>query len=232
MCTEMGTKAQFKCHVQRCCEGSLSSPSLPCQSFALWHGDCDEIPSHCKPDTGQDGWGCLRESCSKSLSPVLHSGNTHNRTPAFPHTLQRHSEPVFPTRRAEGSSPFKSVNWNWGPPAFLRQVTGLVLQCGDTGPHQEVGASHSGSCFSKHPDHWTKTKKSQLGRQWHLIPEPLLDSSFTTLFIFSNQWEKLTSWTRKLSQFYRIVSSFCSETLTLHFPELKCFISSHRQLFI
>lgn len=207
-------------------------PFPPFQSFALSHGDCDAIPSHCKPDTGQDGWGCLRESCSKSLSPVFHSGNTHNRISCLPTHATETFRVSVSNERGGRNSPFKSVNWNWGPPVFLKQVTGLVLQCGDTGPHQEVGSSYSGSCFSKHPDHWTKTKKPQLGRQGHLIPEPLLDSSFTTLLIFSNQWEKLTSWTWKLSQFYPIVPSFCSETLTLHFPELKCFISSHRQLFI
>lgn len=85
---------------------------------------------------------------------------------------------------------------------------------------------------SKHPHHWFKMEKSQLRRQWHIIPEPFLDSSVTILFIFSIQWEKLTSWTWKLSQFYWIVPSLCSATLTLHFPKLKCFISSYRQLFI
>lgn len=173
-----------------------------------------------------------RESCSKSPLCFILEMKQDTQQDILPSTQQRHSEPVFSTRQAEGSSAFKSLNWNWGPPASLRWVPGLVVQCGDTGPHQEVGSPHSGSCFSKCPHHWLKTEKSQLGRQRHLIPQPLLDSSFTILFIFSHQWEKLTSWTWKLSQFYQIVPSFCSATLTLHFPELKCFISSYSQLFI
>lgn len=96
---------------------------------------------------------------------------------------------------------------------------------------RRVGSSHSSSCFSKCPHHWFKTKISA-GETMTSNPRTLLDSSFTILFIFSNQWKKLTSWTWKLSQFYRIVPSFCCATLTLHFPELKCFISSCRQLFI
>lgn len=205
---------------------SLPSSSLPCQSFALRWVDCDEMPTqaHCKRDTGWDGWGHLRESCSKSpLCFILETHTTGH--PAF------NATDTFRASQAEGSSAFKSVNWNWGAPASLRQVTGLVLQCGDTGPHQEVGSPHSGSCFSELPHHWFKTEKSQPGRQWHLIPEPLLDSSFTILFIFPNQWEKLTFWTWKLSQVYQIVPSFCSATLTFHFPKLKCFIKSYRQLF-
>lgn len=189
--------------------------SLSCQGFALRWGDSDEMPTHCKWDTGWDGWGHLRESYSKRpLCFILETHETGH--PAF------HATETFTASQAEASAAFKSVNWNWGPRAYLRQVIGLVLQRGDTGPHQGVGSPHPGSCFSKLPHHW------------HLIPEPRLDSTFTIPFIFSNQWEKLTSWTWKLSQFYWIVPvpSLCSATLTLHFPELKCFISSYRKLFI
>lgn len=82
------------------------------------------------------------------------------------------------------------------------------------------------------PSLLVRNRKSQPERLQHLIPEARLDSSFTILFIFSNQWEKWTSSTWKLAQFYLIGTSFCFATLILHVPKLKCFISSYRQLFI
>lgn len=123
---------------------------------------CQETPARCKKDTGQDGWGYSGESCSQSPLP-FHFRYIHNGASCLQGYRARLSRfqtsETSPIGRAEGSPPaFKSGGWNWGPPASLRQVTEMVLQPGDAGPHQEVGSPRSGSCFSKHPRCWFETE--------------------------------------------------------------------------
>lgn len=102
---------------------SLPFPPLPelCPVPRWWWWDARPLQARHRP-----GWLRLPQGKLFQVSPEL-SLRKHTQQGILPSTLQRHSEPVFPTRRAEWSSAFISENWNWGPPASLRQVTGLVL---------------------------------------------------------------------------------------------------------
>lgn len=158
-----GTETHFKLRgAQRRSEGS-SAPFPPSPELCtVTRQLCQETPARCKKDTGQDGWGYSGESCSQSPLP-FHFRYIHNGASCLQGYRARLSRfqtsETSPIGRAEGSPPaFKSGGWNWGPPASLRQVTEMVLQPGDTGPHQEVGSPRSGSCFSKHPRCWFETE--------------------------------------------------------------------------
>lgn len=241
-----GCPASTETQTPRCVEmqwGKLSLPrALHCEEATVTR-DARSLQARHRPE-----WLRLLWEELLSVSPAV-SLQIHNRASILQayraslcllHQICFQTSETSPTGRAEGSPPaFKSRGWNWGSPAPLRQVTEMELQPGDIDPHQEVGSPHSGSFSSKHPHHWFKMESLSWREFWlgeSQTPPP--DSSFTILFIFSNQWEKLTSWARKLSQFYLITqfyliaTSFCFATLTLHFPKLKSFISSYSQLFI
>lgn len=136
-------------------------PSLPralhCDEATVTR-DARSLQERHRPERLRLRWGELL-SASPAISLQVHTqrGTLSSRL--------RSQAVVFPNKWNEThrkgwrkSSCFQKQGLELRSPTSLRQVTEMVLQPGDTGPHQEVGTPRSGSCFSKYPRRWFKTE--------------------------------------------------------------------------
>lgn len=242
-----GSPAGTENQTLRCTEtqwGKLSLPFPPAPELCsvtrqLWQ----EMTARCKQNRGQNGWGYSGESCSQSTLPF------HFRY-ATRQTVFKAAEPVSAFFTKSPSKHVKRVQQEGLKEVLLLLKAGI----GTEGPQIPSGrwqiwcsglgtqALSPGGGIStfwlqlwQTPSPLVQNRKSWLVRV--LVRRVSAVSPFI-LFIFSNQWQKLASWSWKLSHFYLITpfyliaTSFCFATLTLHFPKQKCFISSYKQLFI
>lgn len=232
-----GTETHFKLRgAQRRSEGSSAPlPSLP----RALHCDEATVPRDARSlqERHRPGWLRLLWGELLSVSPAI-SLQIHPQRGILSSRLQSQAVP-FPNKWNESdrkgwrkSSCFQKRGLELRSPSFPQAGDRNGAPAWRRRPSPGGGIPTFWLLLQQTPSLLVRNRKSQPERLQHLIPEARLDSSFTILFIFSNQWEKWTSSTWKLAQFYLIATSFCFATLILHVPKLKCFISSYRQLFI
>lgn len=132
-------------------------PPLPSLARAL---PCAQVMVMRCPPTASETQARMAEVTSGKAVPSLpwaFTSETHpTGHPAF-HATETFRASV-PNKTGWRKFCFYKRELELRSPSFPQAGDRTGAQPGDTGPHQEVGSPHSGSCFSKCPRHWFKTE--------------------------------------------------------------------------